>query len=213
MSYEVELKFPVADLRAFSQKLIDLAVAVSPAREEIDLYFAHPARDFAQTDEALRLRRRGDANYVTYKGPKIDATTKTRREIELPLAPGPESLAAWTALLEAVGFRPAGEVRKSRRTAVVPWQGRRAEASLDEVDGLGTFVEFELVVEEGEVEAAKVCIQSLARSFGLAQGERRSYLELLLISRVASSAAMTHHSQVNEFGGSALRSTPPYTEQ
>jgi adenylate cyclase class 2 len=144
------------------------------------VYFAHPLRDFAQTDEALRLRRKGEANYITYKGPKIDATTKTRREIELPLAPGPGSLASWTALLEAVGFRPAGEVRKSRRKAAVPWQGRQIEVSLDEVEGLGTFVEFELVAEEREVEAARACIQSLARSFGLTQGERRSYLELLM---------------------------------
>ena len=100
---------------------------IAPAQEEIDVYFAHPARDFAQTDEALRLRRKGDANCITYKGPKIDATTKTRREIELPLAPGPESLASWTALLEAVGFRPAGEVRKSRRKAASPGTAARSK--------------------------------------------------------------------------------------
>ena len=152
MSYEVELKFPVPDLSAFAAKLAALAIPIAPAQEEIDVYFAHPARDFAQTDEALRLRCKGDANYITYKGPKIDAATKTRREIELPLAPGPESLASWTALLEAVGFRPAGEVRKSRRKAAVPWQGRQVEASLDEVERAGTFVEFELVAEQSDVE-------------------------------------------------------------
>ena len=162
MSYEVELKFPVPDLSAFAQKLAEQSVSISPPQEEIDLYFAHPARDFAQTDEALRLRRKGEANCITYKGPKIDATTKTRREIELPLAAGPESLAAWTALLEAVGFRPVAEVRKSRCKAVIAWQGRHVEACLDDVAGVGTFVEFELVVEESEVEAAKTCIQSLA---------------------------------------------------
>ncbi len=180
MLYEVELKFPVPDLLAFSRKLADQSVAIFPAKEEIDLYFAHPARDFAQTDEALRLRRKGDANYITYKGPKIDATTKTRREIELSLAPGPESLASWTALLVAVGFRPVAEVRKSRRKATIPWQGHRVEACLDNVDGVGTFVEFELVADESELDAARACIQSLAQSFGLTQGERRSYLEILL---------------------------------
>jgi adenylate cyclase class 2 len=180
MPYEVELKFPVPNLPAFAKRLTDLAIPISRAEEEIDVYFAHPLRDFARTDEALRLRRKGDANYITYKGPKIDTTTKTRREIELPLGPGAESLASWTALLEAVGFRPAGEVHKSRRKAAIPWQGCRVEASLDEVEGLGTFVEFELVAEQSEVEAAKACIQSLAQSFGLTQGERRSYLELLL---------------------------------
>ena len=44
-----------------------------------------PCRDFAQTDEALRIRTVGDTSFVTYKGPKLDATTKTRRELELPL--------------------------------------------------------------------------------------------------------------------------------
>jgi len=180
MSYEVELKFPVPDLSAFSKKLTDQAVSISLPHEEIDLYLAHPARDFSQTDEALRLRRKGDANFITYKGPKIDAATKTRREIELPLALGPESLASWTALLEAIGFRPVAEVKKSRRKAAVPWQGRRVEACLDEVAGVGTFVEFELIADESQIDAARKCIQSLAQSFGLIQSERRSYLELLL---------------------------------
>jgi adenylate cyclase, class 2 len=180
MTYEVELKFPVSDLPAFAARLAELAITISLAQDEIDLYLAHPSRDFSQTDEALRLRRKGDANYITYKGPKIDAATKTRREIELPLAPGPESLASWTALLEAVGFRPVAEVKKSRRKAAIPWQGLTVEACLDEVDGAGTFVEFELVAGEGDLDAARACIQSLAQSLGLTQSERRSYLELLL---------------------------------
>ena len=46
MSYEVELKFPVPDLQPFPKKLTDLAVPISPAQEEIDLYFAHPAAGF-----------------------------------------------------------------------------------------------------------------------------------------------------------------------
>jgi adenylate cyclase, class 2 len=180
MTYEVELKLPVPDLSAFSQRLTDMAVPISAPQPETDLYFAHPARDFAQTDEALRLRRKGETNYITYKGPKIDATTKTRREIELPLGSGDEAFQSWKALLEAVGFRGVAEVHKSRRKATVPWQGRSVEASLDAVQDLGTFVEFELVVDEAGIEAARSCILSLAQSFGLTQGERRSYLELLL---------------------------------
>ena len=180
MSYEVELKFSVPDLPAFSTWLAELKVVVDHPADETDLYFAHPARDFAKTDEALRLRRKGDANYITYKGPKIDAATKTRREIELPLGPGDEAFQSWKALLEAVGFRPVAEVHKSRRKAAIPWQGRTVEASLDDVQGVGTFVEFELVVDEPEVDAARSCIISLAQSFGLTKGERRSYLEMLL---------------------------------
>jgi adenylate cyclase class 2 len=180
MSYEVELKFRLPDLAAFSQRLAGLNVSISSSQTETDLYLAHPSRDFARTDEALRLRRKGDANYITYKGPKIDATTKTRREIELPLGPGDEASLSWKTLLEAVGFRTVAEVQKSRRKAAIPWQGRTVEASLDEVQGVGTFVEFELVVDEPEVDAARLCIISLAQSLGLTKGERRSYLEMLL---------------------------------
>ncbi len=126
------------------------------------------------------MRRKDAAIYITYKGPKIDATTKTRREIELPLGDGPEAFQSWKALLEVLGFRPVGEVHKIRRKAAMAWEGRTVEVSLDEVQGVGTFVEFELVVEEQEIEAAKSCILSLAQSLGLTQGERRSYLEMLL---------------------------------
>ena len=71
--------------------MIELGATIEPPVVQVDQYFAHPARDFAQTDEALRLRRVGKQNFITYKGSKIDATTKTRREIELPLAPGEEA--------------------------------------------------------------------------------------------------------------------------
>ena len=59
-----------------------------PAREDTDHYFNAPDRDFAQTDEAFRLRRIGTGELLTYKGPKRDADTKTRTEVELRLADG-----------------------------------------------------------------------------------------------------------------------------
>ncbi|MBN2473286.1 MAG: class IV adenylate cyclase [Pirellulales bacterium] len=180
MQYEVELKYPVADMAALQQRLASMGFAPGRPQSEVDLYFAHPGRDFAETDEALRIRRKGTANFITYKGPKIDRTTKTRREIELPLAAGEESAKAWTGLLDVLGFVPVAEVHKSRRKVEILWQGRRVEGSLDDVQRLGTFAELELVVEEDQVEAAKVCIASLAESLQLRGSQRRSYLELLL---------------------------------
>jgi adenylate cyclase, class 2 len=178
--YEVEMKFPVADLVALERRLTGLGASIAGEQAEMDVYFAHPARNFAKTDEALRIRRKGPANFITYKGPKIDATTKTRREIDLSLPPGEETAQAWTGMLEALGFTIVGEVCKLRRKAHLDWQGRRVEISLDEVERLGSFVELELVVAAEEVEAAKACIASLAKALGLEGGERRSYLELLL---------------------------------
>ena len=180
MKYEVEMKFPVADMAALEARLANLGAAISVARSEVDVYFAHPARDFAQTDEALRLRCKGREFFITYKGPKIDATTKTRREIDLPIVPADEGLPSWTNLLEALGFTAVGEVCKSRRKAHLAWEGRDVEASLDEVEQLGTFAELELVVDPADMEAAKQCIMSLARVLELEGSLRQSYLELLL---------------------------------
>src|SRR4029453_19590505 len=79
--WEVELKFPLSDPAEVWARVAGLGVKFGPAVEQVDQYFNHPAREFAVTDEALRLRQVGVENCVTYKGPKIDKSTKTRQEI------------------------------------------------------------------------------------------------------------------------------------
>jgi len=180
MPYEVEQKFPVSDMAALEARLLELGATISGLQREVDLYYAHPARDFAETDEALRIRRKGQRSWITYKGPKIDPATKTRREIDLPLPTGEQSAGAFGGLLEALGFTPVAEVRKSRRKAFIAWQGRQVECSLDDVEHVGTYAELELIAEADGVEAAKACIASLAERLELTGSERRSYLELLL---------------------------------
>jgi adenylate cyclase, class 2 len=177
---EVEKKFPVPDLSQVERELDVMGVRVLPPKTEVDLYYQHPSRDFAATDEALRIRRTGKSSWITYKGPKIDRTTKTRREIDLPLPEGTGGADSWAELLKALGFVPRAEVRKQRRKAHAAWQGTTIEVSLDEVDQVGTFVELEIVTDTAGVESAKLSIQSLAARLGLVGGERRSYLELLL---------------------------------
>ena len=183
MHFEVEQKFPVADLAAVERRLQALGAVPEGVVEQVDRYFAHPTRDFARTDEALRLRQVGDENHITYKGPKLDAATKTRREIELPLAAGAEQAAQWQSLLEALGFVPAAIVHKTRRRLRLVWQGATVEAALDEVTDVGRYVELELSADEGSLDEARTQIQALARELGLSGSERRSYLELLLAAR------------------------------
>ena len=128
MRYEVEQKFPVPDMAAVQKRLAELGAAVAAWQLEVDLYFAHPAKDFARTDEALRIRTIGTANYVTYKGPKIDQTTKTREEIELPLPGGPQGYADGRRLLERWGSAPwrrSASVAARRRS---PGRDRRSRS-------------------------------------------------------------------------------------
>jgi len=180
MQLEVELKFPLADRVGIERRLRTLGARFQDSVEQADLYFAHPARDFAHTDEALRVRSVGDANFVTYKGPKLEATSKTRHELELPLPTGTAAREGYCQLLELLGFRRVLEVRKRRCGGVVDWEGRRVELALDEVSGLGTFLEIELTCPPEGLAAARECLESLAAKLGLQQLERRSYLELLL---------------------------------
>ena len=180
---EIELKFHLPDPAALRRELAAFDVQWHEPEEQVDCYFNHPARDFVQTDEALRLRQMGGDNVITYKGPKLDAATKTRREIELPIAAGKEGLAQFGQLLEVLSFRRVAEVRKIRTKGKLTWQTWPVEVALDEVAEVGSFVELEIQAEETSLPAARQAILELAARLKLTQTERRGYLEMLLKNR------------------------------
>lgn len=183
--YEVEQKFRLSDADRLARELARLGWRAATAIEQVDTYFAHPARDFSQTDEALRLRQVDQQNVLTYKGPKIDQTTKTREEIELPIGAGGKNAVQLRHLLQALGFREVAQVKKHRQAGDVAWEDRAIEVSIDKVEEVGLFVELELVADRSQVEFAKQTLQSLASHLQLRDSERRSYLELLLEVRSA----------------------------
>ncbi len=129
MQYEVEQKHRVADIAALIASLTKRGAQLGEPMEQSDQYFAHPCRDFANTDEALRIRTVGGKSVVTYKGPKLDTTTKTRREIELSLDPEDAGGAEFHELLAALGFTPVAVVRKQRRTFYIRSAGHQVEGA------------------------------------------------------------------------------------
>jgi adenylate cyclase class 2 len=131
-----------------------------------DTYYAHPVRNFMDTDEALRIRRVEDRFYLTYKGPKIDAVSKTREEIEIVTSP------ELGDILERMGFSPVARIVKTRRN----YGKDDIILSIDEVEDLGTFVELEAA--SNDPEDAKELL-SLLEKLNLLS-ETRSYLELFL---------------------------------
>lgn len=111
--FEIEMKFPLRDPGAFLRAAEERGVAWTRKVAEVDTYFQHPCRDFALTDEALRLRRHLVTTaescvfecLATYKGPKLPGPTKTRRELEFPLV-NPENVVqsgAWCVGSEIAG--------------------------------------------------------------------------------------------------------------
>ena len=180
MHYEVEQKFVLADPVELAKRLSALGASAVGQCDQVDCYYSHPARDFSVTDEALRIRRVDGQALVTYKGPKIDRETKTRQEIELALPAGATTAIDFGRLFEALGFAPVAEVHKHRRTFHLAWQGQDVEAALDEVAGLGHFVELEISASDETLDAARRALADLTARLELGTSERRSYLELLL---------------------------------
>ena len=175
--FEVEMKFPVHDPATTLKKVAALGFQPTDTRDEVDRYYNAPDRDFAQTDEALRIRQVGTACRLTYKGPKQGQQGKVRREHEVDLTLG--SAQMMHQILVDLRYQPSIEVKKTR-TIYHHAAQRDIELSLDEVARLGMFMELELKVPEGDQTEALICLQALATSLGLPQEERRSYLELLL---------------------------------
>ncbi|MDG2303846.1 MAG: class IV adenylate cyclase [Candidatus Binatia bacterium] len=173
---EIKLQIDEPTAEALHTRLATLGASAQPSLDQRDLYFAHPGRDFAQTDEALRLRFDAGGLKVTYKGPKLDPPRKTREEIEFPL--GTELDTART-FLERLGFTTVAGVVKDRTEYVLDGPPR-AVISLDRIDGLGVFCEIE--VATASVEQGRTSLEELARR--LEVGEHppiaESYLELLL---------------------------------
>jgi adenylate cyclase class 2 len=179
-TFEVELKFPIADADEMTLQLLARGAQRGGVVKQSDLYFQHPCRDFRQTHEALRLRKIDDDLRITYKGPIIDARTKMRRELELPVGREPGDFDQFRELLTVLGFEPVRGVEKTRAVYDLMWEGRPLELAVDAVDGLGTFLEIESMAHDSDRDAARDAILRLAENLGLKNPERRSYLQLLI---------------------------------
>ncbi|QZP38381.1 class IV adenylate cyclase [Halobaculum magnesiiphilum] len=185
--YEVEVKVR-ADLDAVRDRLADLDATGTRRVRQVDTYYDAPHRDFAETDEALRIRREtvagganddggGAATKVTYKGPLVEAESKTREEFETAVADGD----AAEGILGGLGFSPAATVEKDREFFELDGY----TVTLDNVAGVGEFVEVEREAVEPEIESAREGAYVVLRDLGLDPDDqiRTSYLGLLLRSQ------------------------------
>jgi adenylate cyclase class 2 len=180
MNYEVERKFRLDDAAAFIQRAVALGAVFGAPIRQVDQYFAHPSRQFARTDEALRVRVTDGQCRITYKGPKLSAQTKTRREIELPFAESVKDPQPIVELLLALDFRSVATVLKSRRSARIVRSSWEFSMDVDDVQGVGSFVELDTSASEDQVADAECAMAGIVAEFGLHDDVRTSYLEMLL---------------------------------
>lgn len=165
---EVEIKARCSP--EIEKKITALGGRMQGVENHLDLYFNSPLRDFARTDEALRIRTKEEGVRLTYKGPKLDEDTKSRQEVTVRVD-DPEAL---EEILESLGFVRSGTVKKRR----IKYALGAAVLCLDEVEGLGTFLEIELSGDEDWSAQKKEALRLMAE-LGLTESIRRSYLEML----------------------------------
>jgi len=186
-SYEVEVKVPINDEKALEHTILEAGGKRLNSENQSDMYYDHPCRSFSQTDEAIRIRSREPVDdhslttseyapiELTYKGPKVDKTTKTRLEYTT----GISNFDATTSILQYTGFKHVATIKKHR----VFFDFNGITVSIDNVEAVGTFIELELIAKnKKEMQDARDRILSLVKNLGLdpMRMVRESYLEIYL---------------------------------
>jgi adenylate cyclase class 2 len=173
---EIELKVKVESLDPVRNNLKLYGAGFGELVHEHDIYYNAPHRDFGITDEALRVRYTDRRAVVTYKGAKRkDLMLKAREEINTAVESGP----AFETLLHRLGFTKTAEVDKTREY----YHLGTVSIALDTVRDLGTFVEIEVIAEEGSKNTVDE-IGKIAEKIGAGgQPILASYLELILAKR------------------------------
>jgi len=171
---EVEIKIRIDQPEGISQNLKEKGGIFMGSSNQEDTYLNAPHRDYAQTDEALRIRSTATGAQITYKGQKLKGMeAKAREEINIPIVDPNQFI----SLFSVLGFTPTARVVKNREE----WTYNRTTISIDKVTGLGTFVEIEVITEKNDCNRALAIIEMVKKDLGI-KGDHipESYLELLL---------------------------------
>ncbi len=185
LEIEIKAKCPRSP-DEIGQALNALGFERQETREEIDIYFNGNDRDFRKTDEALRLRSArllpdgASEAFITYKGPKLDDRSQTRREIEVAVG----HLNDMKLLLEQLGYQAIFTVKKQRRH----YRRDSVTACVDQVEGLGNYLELEQLSQTMEARGETVeQLLALLDRLHISRDNltRKSYLELLMISMMS----------------------------
>ncbi|KCZ73274.1 putative adenylate cyclase [Candidatus Methanoperedens nitroreducens] len=172
---EVEVKARVEDPKRIERSIIELGAVPIGIENQADTYYNAPFRDFWVTDEALRIRSQGSKYFLTYKGPKMDSVSKTRKEFEVEV----NDAGNMGNILSSLGFSPVTTIVKKRKI----YRLGNYFIALDNVRNLGDFIEVEASINdsrnyEEEVETIFKLIEKLGIS--RVSTVRESYLEMLL---------------------------------
>jgi len=179
--FEIEVKVPLKDAAETEMQLIESGFCKSQKIREEDHYYDNASSSIKNNGEALRVRHITDLasgeseSVITFKGKKMDTVSKSRKELETGVSDG--QLAE--QIFEAIGFsRVSPSVIKVRQELV--WEDMTA--CVDRIDGLGGFLELEIVIsdeEEKDSALSKISLVLEKLGYSLSDTIRNSYLALL----------------------------------
>lgn len=189
---EIEIKIPLKAPFSAADIISNLLNEFGNSSEEItqiDYYFSSPIRNFAISDEALRLRqiqaKSGKEKIeITYKGPKQGKSMKIREEITIETSDRNNA----KKFLQYLGFNVFGVIKKKRMN----WFVDDLVISVDEVEDLGSFLEIEIMTPSENSEnfsKSKKKIIRLAKKIipnWSGEDERKSYLELKMVKQFST---------------------------
>ena len=174
---EIELKFPLMNHNEVFKKLLE-SISQPVVNNQKDTYYNHPSRDFLSAKpviEWLRIREtpRGcSINYKNWHDPKGEGIYCDEYETKISDSKVVEDI------LISLGFTKIVVVNKSRSS----WLIDGVELSIDNVQGLGFFIEVEAKKDFGSVEEAKKHLLLLLKSVGANLGKQdfRGYPMMLI---------------------------------
>ena len=168
---EVESKYRSPGNDKVEKALIRLGAKKIAEETMEDVYFSHPGRDFGKTDEALRLRKKADEVELSYKGPRMKMErAKAREEINLKI----DNALTAQRIIERLGFTEVCVVKKLRKS----YHLDRLRIDVDDVEGLGEFVELEILTESPD--RSEELFELATKELSLERLEPKTYLELIL---------------------------------
>jgi len=190
---EVEIKAKISNPNKLQRKFEQENGNYIISLQHEDTYYNMPKklRDFKKTDEALRIRKSIEYNkqkneekatrfFLTYKGAKLDTSTKTRKELETKIKEGDKI----KEILEILGFRSILTVKKERDLYEFEYNGITIEALIDYIPILDKhFIEVEIQTEsKDEIKQARTLLFEFLKRFQIGKKDsiRKSYLELIL---------------------------------
>ena len=153
---EVEIKFPIDDMRGLTRRLRESKFRLVTRRtHEMNTIYDLPGEPLRARGELLRLRKYGVEWVLTHKAKGSAGHHKTRVETETKVADGRKM----EAILGALGFTPRFRYEKFR----AEWSNGKGHIDVDETP-IGNF---------GEIEGPPQWIDRTAKQLGI---ERQLYI-------------------------------------